>query len=211
VDALQREADSFGVALPPNYDFSFAAQRPLVQFAPGSLDPLAVQLGEVKLISEILFATRINALDGIQRVRVSDDDAKGPQADYVDEQPVTNGLAVVTPYVVTFRCFTPELSRVLAGFAASPNAFVIKSANVQPAGGQSATPLAMADAPPQMGFVPGMRSHFRGQPMPVDPAAAQPAAPVQNAPGKGGLQMALKEQLLRVTLEVEHVKLLPKS
>jgi hypothetical protein len=36
----------------------------------------------------------------------------------------------------------------------------------------------------------------------------QPAA----APaGKGGLQTVLKEQLLRITLEVEVVKLLPKS
>ena len=33
-----------------------------------------MQLGEVKAISEVLFAARVNALDGIQRVRVSDDD-----------------------------------------------------------------------------------------------------------------------------------------
>ena len=33
VDTLQHEADSAGVALPPKYDFSFSAQRPLVKFA----------------------------------------------------------------------------------------------------------------------------------------------------------------------------------
>ncbi len=68
--------------LPPNYGFSFEAQRSIVKFAPGSLPPLAVQLGEVKTISEILFASRVNSLDGIQRARVSDDDTAGPQSDY---------------------------------------------------------------------------------------------------------------------------------
>jgi hypothetical protein len=38
----------------------------------------------------------------------------------MDEQPVNNDLAVITPYVVTFRGFTPELASVLGGFAASP-------------------------------------------------------------------------------------------
>ena len=43
------------------------------------------------------------------------------------------------------------------------------------------------------------------QMQPQTQLAAQPAA------GKGRLQTVLKEQLLRVTLEVEIVKLLPKS
>ena len=59
------------MTLPPKYDFSFTAQRSLVKFASGSLGPLATQLGEVKAITEVLLAARINALDGIQRVRVS--------------------------------------------------------------------------------------------------------------------------------------------
>ena len=43
-------------------------------------------------------------------------------------------------------------------------------------------------------------------PVPAGPPAAPPAAP-----GKGGLQTVLNEQLLRVTLVVEIVKLLPKK
>ena len=47
------------------------------------------------------------------------------------------------------------------------------------------------------------------------PPAAPPAAPPPTlptrVPGRGGLQTVLNEQLLRVTLEVEVVKLLPKK
>jgi len=64
IDQLQHEADAASVQLPPKYGFSFEAQRMIVKFAPGSLAPLAVQLGEVKTISEVFFAARVNALDG---------------------------------------------------------------------------------------------------------------------------------------------------
>jgi hypothetical protein len=188
---LQHEADDAGVALPPNYDFSFSAQREKVKFAPG-LDLLAAQLGEVKSISEALFATRINSLDSIQRVRVSADDTGGSQSDYIDQHPVTNNLAVITPYVISFRCFTPELSRVIGAFATSSNAFLIKSINVQPAGSAGASGGGGTVAAP--GGAPGT-----------------PGAAASAGAGKGGLQTVLKEQLLHVTMEVEFMKLLPKG
>jgi hypothetical protein len=179
VSQLQHEAAGAGVQLPPDCGFSFAAQRTRVQFAPGSLEPLSVQLGEVKTISEILFAARVNALEGVQRVRVSDDDAAGPQADYIiNDAPVTNDLAVLTPYTVTFRSFSAELSSVLAGFAASPQGLIVKGINVSPAG-----PASSASA-----------------------TSAAPASPPP-PPGRGGLLTVLDEQLLRVTLEIEIVKL----
>lgn len=209
VDLLQREADNAGVTLPPKYDFSFSAQRPLVKFAAGSLEPLAVQLGEVKAISLCLFSARVNAIDTIQRIRVSEDDINGSQSDYTDRQSVTNELAVLTPYVVTFRCFTPELSRVISAFATSTNAMVISKINVQPAGAASSTPGGLAP-----GMMPG-RMGAEGE-MPAAPAYGYPGYPppagaAQPAPAKGGLQTVLKEQLLRVTMEVELIKLLPKS
>ncbi len=103
-------------------------------FAPGSLEALAAQLGEVKTISEILFGAGINALDGIERVHVSPDDANGPQTDYLTDLPLTNDLAVLVPYEVTFRGFSPEVARVLKGFAASPHGFIVGAISVQPAG-----------------------------------------------------------------------------
>jgi len=202
---LRNEADAAGVVLPPKYDFSFAAEKDKLQFSPAGLEPLAAQLGEVKMISELLFAARINALDGIQRVRMSDDDVGASQSDYIEERPVTNDLAVITPYVITFRCFTPELSRVVSGFAKAPNNFIIKTVNVQPAG--AATAMAgpggsyVGEAPP-MARMPG-----EGYAPPMQPPAGQPAT----GAGRGGLQPVLKEQLLRVTAEIELVKLLPKN
>jgi hypothetical protein len=184
IDQLQRDATSASVSLPPQYSFSFEAQRSRVKFDPGSLNALATQLGEVRVISEILFAARVNALDGIQRARVSENDVNGPQSDYLADNSVTNDLAVMTPYAVTFRAFSPEIAQMLAGFASSPHGFIVKSINVQP---------AEAMASPEMGAPP--------------PPVSTPGAP----PGKGGLQTALQEQLLRVTIEVEIVKLLPKN
>ena len=212
VDALQHEADNAGVSLPPKYDFSFSAQRPLVKFAPGSLEPLAVQLGEVKAIVETVFSARVNDFDSIQRVRVSDDDATGPAGDYLDDHAVTNDLAVITPYVVTFRSFTPEIARVISAFATSSNTFLIKAINIQPAGAAAADANAggmPAGLPPGAlppGALPGRYGGEYGLLPPGSPA--QPAPPVT---GKGGLQTVLKEQLLRVSLEVGLVKLLPKS
>lgn len=213
VDLLQREADNSSVTLPPKYDFSFSAQRPLVKFAAGSLDPLAMQLGEVKAVAEVIFSTRINALDGIQRTRVSDDDLQGPQGDYTDLQSVTNDLAVLTPYVVTFRCFTPELGRVISAFATSSNAFLIKSINVLPAGaatGPGEPGVGMPGGYPG-GYPPGMGmpGRYLGGEGYMPPPTAVPVA--QPTPGRGGLPTVLKEQLLRVTMEIEVVKLLPKT
>jgi hypothetical protein len=229
IDQLQHEADAASVTLPPKYNFSFEAQRSLVKFS-GSLGALAAQFGEVKTISEILFAARVNSLDGIQRVRVSDDDANGPQADYFDDHSVTNNLAVLTPYQITFRSFSPEVGEVLAGLASSPHGFIVKSINVQPAGAAAATAPETAALMPAalMPAVPMLAEPMPAEPMlaqpylppglrarPAIPPAAPPAAPPTTlptrVPGRGGLQTVLNEQLLRVTLVVEVVKLLPKK
>lgn len=134
LDQLRRTADSFGVQLPPDYSFSFEAQKNLMRFAPGSLDRLAVQLGEVKAICDILFAAKINSLDNLRRERISTDDYKGPATDYLDQRSTTNELAILTPYEVTFRCFSPELAAVLSGFHSSPYCILVKAIDVEPVG-----------------------------------------------------------------------------
>jgi hypothetical protein len=200
VDQMQRAADAANVTLPPKYNFSFEAQRSLMKFSPGSLDALAVQLGEVKTISEVMFAARVNALDSVQRLRISDDDTAGPQSDYVDDPATTNDLAVLVPYVVTFRSFGPELANVLNGFATSSHGFMIKGINVQPAGA-----IAGGAYPP-----PGYPQLGYPQPGGMPPMLGQPPGAMPR-PGKGGLPIVLKQQLLRITIEVEIVKLLPKN
>jgi hypothetical protein len=102
---------------------------------------------------------------------------------------VTTELAVLTPYTVTFRAFSPEIAQTLAGFASSPHGFIVESINVQPAG------AALMGGGPGMGM-----------------GAPPPPTPMPGAmPGKGGLQTVLQEQLLRATIEIEIVKLLPKK
>ncbi len=185
IDQLQHEAENASVVLPPQYDFSFKAQRDLVRFAPGSLDPLAGQLGEVKTIAEILFAAGINALDGIQRVRVSEDDSNGPQADYLNDQSITNNLAVLTPYEITFRSFQ-------SGYWRGARRFCLISARIHRQGHRCST-----------GWLRGGNvAHSQRRPR-ICPAHRW-------HPVERGLQMMLNEQLLRVTLVVEVVKLLPK-
>ncbi|MGC3959311.1 MAG: Amuc_1100 family pilus-like protein [Verrucomicrobiota bacterium] len=135
ITQLQREATNSSVIIPPGYKFSFGKQATLVTFAPGSLDPLAVQLGEVRAICDVLNQAKVNSLDGIRRERVpgNPDDLSGTAADYLDLASTTNELAVISPYEITFHCFTPELAAVLAGFAQSPYGLMVKAINVEPA------------------------------------------------------------------------------
>jgi hypothetical protein len=181
IKQLQDSAAAANVQLPPQYNFSFTTDVGRLTFAPGSLEPLSAQLGEVKAISEILFSARVNGMDAIQRAKVSSDDDGGPQTDYIiEDQPVTNDLAVLMPYQVTFRGFSPEVAQVLGAFAASPPGFIVKTVSVQP---EAMFGAAAGDT---------------GAPPPPPPA------PVS---GKGGLQTVLNEQQLRVTLEVLAVRM----
>lgn len=177
---MQNEAEDANVELPHDYSFSFAAERNLVTFAPNSLGSLAAHLGEVKALCEILFDAKINALDGIQREVISDNDTAGPQSDYLVEKSVStsDGLAIKTPYLITFRCFSSDLANVLSKMASSDHCFIVKGINVTPAGAVTATSGQNTTTPPNV-------------------------PPV----GNGGLQTVLDEQLLRVTLGVEVVKL----
>lgn len=240
LDQMLREAAKASVNLPPKdsggqtYSFSFAAQRERLAYATGSLEPLAVQIGEVKAICGVLFAAKINSLDNLRRERVSDDDFKGPQSDYLPDKSVTNDLAVLAPYEVTFRCFSSELAAVLAGFEAAPCGLVIKTINVESApAAPPANEAFTGTAAPT--FVPAYQPQPppRAAEAPVDPEAAfaaryglgggRGAAPPRAAPqyvqptyvtpapaaANKGLPLALDEKQLKVTLLLNAIKLLP--
>jgi hypothetical protein len=218
LDKLQRAAQGASITLPPEgggYSFSFTAEKSRVSFT-GGLDALAVQLGEVKALSDVLFQANINALDFLKRERVSPDDIAGTVTDYVPETPTTNELAVMSHYEMTFRCFSSELASVLAGFASSPHGIIVKTINVEQA---SAAPMGMGMG----GFgegAPGMVQPGMGQPGMGPPGAGQPGmgqppgvpgqpTPETPAGGRGGLPTVLDEKQLRITLGVVIVKLLP--
>ena len=238
ISDLQRDATNNSVILPSRYNFSFEKQAGLVKFAEGTLQPLALQLGEVKAICEVLIEAKVNSLEGIRRERVpgSPDDLAGAPTDYLDQASTTNELAIITPYEVTFRCFTPELANVLVGFSKSPYGLIVKAINTEvPLGSVVADSAAAAPifyAPPPVAapaFRPGsgeeggrpggaFASRYGGAAAYNNPYAARTApvvAPVVQQPGvvspspKSGLQPFLKEKQLRVTMLIHVVKLLP--
>src|ERR1041385_5946554 len=200
IDRLQKDASSAGVTLPRSYWFSFEAQHSLTVFAKDSLGPLSVQLGEVKSICDILFRSKINTLEALRRERVSSDDNQGPLTDYLDTSltSVTNELAVLTPYEMTFRCFGAELSGVLTGFATAPNGFIVKTLNVEPVGTGVATTDATA-AP--TGYMPGYGAAAPGgyPPGAYPPGAVPPGSAAATA-GRSGTPPALDEHPLKVTM-----------
>jgi hypothetical protein len=233
IDQLQKEAAASSVILPPKYAFSFQAQQSLIKFAPG-LEALAVQLAEVRVLAGILNKSKVNAIDSIRRERVSTDDNTGPVTDYLDRASVTNELAVVTPYELTFRCFSTELAGVLSGFASSPYSIVVKGFNVEPASATGAidpaTGLPM-NAEPVFNPVPA-QTYYTPQPAPTtgrgeaevfarrygtgkggltpQPVAPPPmAVPTMAAPAQPKVQTILDERQLKVTMLVYVTKLLP--
>jgi hypothetical protein len=237
IDQMQHEATNASVALPPkdskgqSYSFSFATQRESLAYAPGSLQPLSVQLGEVKAICAVLFAAKVNSLERLRRERVSDDDLKGPQTDYLPDKSVTNELAVLSPYEVNFHCFSSELAAVLAGLASSPHGLVVKTINVEPAAVAAVgteplpgpvvstapaypTPFPQRPANAAMSreaaimerYMRGGRGVLPG-PSPVRPYVPPPVTPTAPPVNKGGLPLVLDEKKLDVTLMLNVVKL----
>jgi hypothetical protein len=229
IDQLRRDSTNASVNLQDNYNFSFQAEKLKIAFAGGSIEPLSRQLGEVKAICDVLFQARINALDGLRRERVSGDDAAGPATDYLSENSATNGQAILSPYELTFRCFSPELAAVLAGFASSPNGLIVKTINVEVAGTvateMTSTPQPTAPTPvyvpppptPSAEAMerarygmdmrgPGSRYGEGGPKFPTyqQPQYAAPAAPK----GGGGLPVVVDEKQLKVTLQLVAVKLI---
>jgi hypothetical protein len=218
VSQLQHSAAQQSVLLPADYYFTFEAQKKIMNFDPGSLDQLASHLGEIKVLCDLLFAAKVNSLDGIRREIISPNDDNPP--DYLPQKTVTTPLADLTPYEVTFRCFSSELALVLGNLAGSTNAFVVKTVNVEPAG--SAVPDDQAN--PAMGMGNPNQPQPMPQPMP-GPGYRQPGAPGERgfrgfnpnnampvqvvAPATHGPQVVLNEHPLRVTLMIQLVKIKP--
>ena len=224
IDQLQKQATNSSVGLPADYSFSFATQKSQMKFATNVLGPLAIQLGEVKAICDVLFQAKVNTLEYIHRERITPEDSSGT-TDYINQKSVTNDLAVLTPYELKFKCFTPELASALSGFASSPNGLIVKTINVELA-------PAVEVAPEQTQFVPqpvfqqpvqepllqskrveqDFRRRYgldgrRSSPTPYVPA---PQVVPQPAPAsKPALQTVLDEKQLMVTLMLNVVKMLP--
>ena len=223
---LQRTAEQQSVLLPHDYYFSFEAQRKLMVFDPASHEKIATHLGEIKAICEILFDAKINSLEFLRREVVSTDDLNAPDYLPPDQKTTSTSLADLTPYRVTFQCFSTELASVLGNLAASPYGLIVKNINVEPAtptasaagGSVGFAPAAPAYAPGAPGFAPnsggygvpphgGMPGQYAPNPNYPPPGFQPTPAP---APARPGMPTVfLNEKPLRVTLLIEVVKLKP--
>jgi hypothetical protein len=140
-------------------------------------------------------------LDAVQRERTADDSnpANGASVganDYTDSISLTNGNVVITPYQVTFECFTPELANVISSFANQQHTVVVKTLNVLPVDSMMGGEGGYGGGYPGGGYPGG------GYP------GAYGATPPPVAAGRG-LSTVIDEKKLKVTLLLDFVKIVP--
>ena len=223
VDRMRRAAASAGVKLPADYVFTFAAEKPLMTVEAGSVQPLTQSLLTIQEICQILFRSRVLALDGIRRIAITAQDTPSPtpgQSDYWNRKPETNDLAVITPYEFTFHCFTPELASVMHGLATNRYCFIVRNMMVDTgtstvldtnatATGESAAPSAAMQQYQMMMRYGGRYGRMPPMAMPTPDAMAAPggSAPIK----RNGMTVVLNEKPFRVVLRVDAVRLLEGS
>ena len=153
INDLYRDARSVGILLPTNYYFSFEAQRLPVTFPTESLLPLRERLHEVQLLSKILIDARVNRLEAIRRAPVVGERPPGNtsgDSDYVKITPRVNqetGMSL-SPYEMTFQCFSAELATVIDSLQKAKYGFVIHALNSEPVP-EIASTAKTTNAPPR--------------------------------------------------------------
>ena len=216
---LHKKASQAGVILREGekYSFSFQAQRDQLNISPASFPALPLQLAEVKTICNLLFDAKINALDSLQRGRISPDDLPG-SPDYHEQSVETNAATgtVSSQYRLSFRCFSSDLASALENFYKSPHGFIVKAISVDIAGtGADAVggappggarreeglpvrpfPGSLKDGGPPPGF---LRPPYGPQPG----VARAPGAP---AAAPGAYPTVLNERPLSITMILDVVK-----
>ena len=158
MDELENAARTSSVLLPPVVQLFLRGGTVADHLRPRQPRAPSARLGEVKALCSVLYEAKVNSLDNLRRERVSGDDLRGPQSDFLESSSITNSLAVLTPYEVTFHCFSTELASVLAGFARDPHGFVIKAMNVEP-GALQASADSGAPGYPGHGGAPAPAAH----------------------------------------------------
>jgi hypothetical protein len=233
INHLQAAARDASVVLPStNYNFTFESIVHQMSFSPGSLQVLPERVGEVAALSGVLIRAKVNEIENLRRERVckEDRDSQANANDYLDLTTVTNEFATITPYEVVFRCFSPELAAVLAGYASSSNGFIVKSINIEQAPPSVTdqsypspmspvyTPAPVAVAPgynpnPQAGIDAFRRRYGAGRygapgaPPPPPTAMAPAYGAVARTPTRSGPEIVIDEKRLKVTLMLNLVKL----
>jgi hypothetical protein len=187
VNELHQQAAAVGIAVEPNYYFTFESHRGSLEFQPQVLRPLYDRLHEVQSLCHILLKARVNRLVGFRRAAVPGEKqvaaaGSGGAGDYLNASPRPQPDVAMTmwPYEVTFDCFTSQLGAVLEALERIDEGFMVKALTSEPApdgtGGRGRPP-----APPTT------RTNMPGRP-------------------PGALETVINEKLLRVTLYIEVVR-----
>jgi len=169
------EATNAGVGLPANYSFSWSQQTDKLTYPSECIEPWMDELQEVQAILRIIYAAKVNYLEGIKRPSVSGEEPAGD--DYMRLPVVTNQWGVVTPYMANFRCFSAQIANFLADIAASSNCFIVKAIYVTP----SRVPLPdLPEAAPALLPVPQYVPRLTPRP------EVSPVSPFRSPYARGG-------------------------
>lgn len=214
ISELLREAERAGVKLPDQsgktgYGFTFDDPRKQLQLPASALAPLAVQLGDLKALCQVLFDAKIPSLVSLKRAQVLTNES-GSNPNICGKKIETNSAlgSVKYPYEVVFQGFSPELASVLNGLIRSTNAFIVRSLNVERGNLESATPAQpaapMVGAGNPYGMDPNLMRRYG-----MMPGGFSQAAQVQTQPANRPGEVVVEEKPLKVTMGIELVKLLP--
>jgi hypothetical protein len=207
ISEMRRRAEIAGVQIETNYWFTFKAHQNAVNFATNHVGVLATQLADIKSICDILFEAKILKLAGLKRLPVTSEDSG--TTDYVTTKATTNNWAVITPYEVTFDSFSAELASVLAGLLRSRESFVVKNITVEKTTDAAAHEQEQQSTQPMMNpygdrYGGLMRNRYgRGR----YGEGGMPQQPVAQPPKPRGWENVLDEKNLRVTLQLDSVRL----
>jgi len=147
---MRATASQAGVGLPnATYAFTFQTETKMVNLPPASFPQIATYLSEIKAICDILFEAKVNSIDSISRPVIASLETNGP--DFIPGETNASPQADITPFKVSFRCFSGELATVMSDLASSPHGLVVKYVDVDP----GTVPTAMV-TPPKPGGRPAV-------------------------------------------------------
>ena len=113
----------------------------VVEITTDKIPELQIQLEDVKQITDVLFQSRIQSLELLQRKPVTEEDRRAAMtSNYLNTREIyTNSISVVRPYKVKFRCLSDGIAKTLSGFAKTKTFYVVRTMEVTPAGESSST------------------------------------------------------------------------
>ena len=124
-----------------SFSFTFAPLMTQAEISEDKIPELQVQMEDIKNICEVLFNSRIQSIEQLQRTRVTTEDRKAlANPNYLDtRQSYTNSISVVRPYRIKFRCLSNGIAKTLSGFAKQNTFYVVRTLEVTPAGASTTT------------------------------------------------------------------------